>query len=836
MQPIFIAGSSIGLELDVKPFMLPDQAFQTLENAYVWRERIKKREGIQLLGRLRRKLTAQNLGNTDGAGNFTGNIVSILGLETTSEIELGSISITIGAQIFIESSPPDGTLTNGASGTGTINYVTGAITINTNPDAPAAAVIISFNYYPGLPVMGIIDREKSDINNEQTIFFDTKYAYVYSSSLPEGFEEYLPASATTWNAQDYNFFWGINYRGSTPDSRLLFVTNNVNDANNPMRYSNNVIWTTFAPAVSATDFMFQALILIPYYGRLVALNVTEGTAIGTAVTIANRCRFSQIGNPIQADSWRSDLFGKGGFIDAPTSEAIVSATFFKNTLIVGFERSTWQLRYVGEYGLPFIWERISSDFGCESTFSSVLFDQGVLQVGNRAITASTAINVSRIDEKIPDIVFTFHNEENGTSRVHGIRDFQKELVYWTYNESQVDNDDSDPLKDVNKFPNRVLVYNYRNNTFAIFRENVTCFGTFQTTKGILWERLDIFWDDPNVNWQDVTDQSLFPSIVSGNQEGYIHQFGYVLPDQESLTISAVDLTTTPIQLTVKNHNLETGEIIFISGMLFTDALGAPLTTNLNNTTYSVSIIDKDTIGLYYWETITEPHGYVSNFTFTPVTTAIYVGGGQIALYPKLDLQTKDFNPYQSIGKQFFLSNIDFLIDATPWSQVTVILNINSSDEVVANVGIGNKNIETSLTPNGLITFASQSNPCVITSNNHGLRNGDHIFIQNIQGMSALNNDDYIVTYINSSTFSIDVDSSGFDPYVGEGMWSQINQAFYVPGSEYSWHRFFATARGQYVNIEITYDDDLMNSVATHAQDFILNAISLQTRQAGKIIF
>lgn len=830
MQPIFIAGSSIGLELDVKPFLLPEQAFSVLRNAYTWRERVKKRDGLQLLGRLRRVLTAQVLGITDGAGNFSGNIVTILSLESTSQIELGSIKIYVGAQTFIEPTIPDGTLTNGAGGTGTINYATGDVTINTNPNLAGIAITSDFNYFPSLPVMGILNREKSSINNEQTIFFDTKYAYVY---VLTGFEEYLPATATTWNALDYNFFWGINYRGSTPDSRLLFVTNNINDANNPMRYSDNLTWTTFAPQLdSVPNFLFQALILIPYYGRLLALNVTEGTAIGTSINIGNRCRFSQIGNPIQADSWRSDLFGKGGFIDAPTSEAIVSATFFKNTLIVGFERSTWQLRYVGEYGLPFLWERISSDFGCESTFSAVLFDQGVLQVGDRAITSSTSINVQRIDEKIPDIVFSFHNEENGISRVYGIRDFQKELVYWTYNESN-DNDNSTL---VNKFPNTVLLYNYRNNTFSLFRENVTCFGTFQSSTGITWGRLDIFWNDPLVTWADLIDQSLFPSIVCGNQEGYIHYYGYTLPDERSMAITAVNLTTTPIQLTIRNHNLQNGEIIYITGMLFVDVFGVPLTTNLNDTIYSVSVIDADTIGLFFWDNMIDPHQYVNNFTFTPVTTATYIGGGELALFPKLDVQTKDFNPFQAMGYQLFISYIDFLMDASPNAQMSVKLIINSSQQVVGNVLVGNKNIETSLTANGLISNITNGISAIVTSANHGLRTGDTIVIYNVLGMTQINSNTYTVTYINSSNFSLNVNSTLFGVYSGEGIWSQVNPTFYTPGSEYFWHRFFATANGQFIRIEITYDDDLMNSLSTHQQDWILNAISLYVRKAGKNVF
>lgn len=746
LQPITIAGYQFGLQTNQKPFLIPDQAFITLENAYVWRERVKKREGLKLLGRLRRALTAQNLGNTDGAGNFSGNIISILSLESSSEIEQGSISITVGAQVFTEPATPNGTLTNGAGGTGTINYATGALTLDTNPNLAAIAVIIDFNYFPGLPCMGIWQREIVNANDEQTIFFDTKYAYIFSGG---GFQEFIPG--TTWSANDFNFFYCSNYRGSTPDIRLFFATNFICNTGNPIRYTDSATWTNFAPLVDATHTLFQARIIIPYYGRLLALNVFEGTTAGGyagAVNIYNRCRFSQIGDPTAVDAWRSDQFGKGGFIDAPTNESIVSATFFKNTLIVFFERSTWQLRYVGEYGLPFIWERISSDFGSDSTFSSVLFDEGILTVGDRAITKATATSEERIDLQIPDLVFGIKNEEHGPERVHGIRDFQRELVFWCY-------PDSNSLDEEvgQKFPNKTIVYNYRNNTYAIFRNNVTCYGTYQSTTGITWDSLDVFWDDYEVTWDSPITQAQFPSIVSGNQQGYVHYYGYTTQDEASLRIKDITIpasSSDPVQLTIIDHNLQDDDIIYLTGIMFT----SPLTTDLNNRIFLVEVIDANTVELYEWDFDAEQ--YISDYERLPASGSIYIGGGQAALFPLLNVVTKDFNPYQSQGMQLKLSYIDFLTDATFNAIFTVYLFLSSSQSVQGNLIIGNTQSE---------------------------------------------------TYLQS-------------PY-------------YLPESDYAWHRFFATSTGQYIRIQLTYDDDLMNSIVTHQQDWILNAMTLYIRPGSK---
>lgn len=834
LQPLYIAGSDSGLQTDKRPFLIPDKAYPIIENAYVFRDRVVKREGLRLTGRLRRSLTAEAAGNyTTIIGTNTFDIFTGLGLiatEPNAEVELGNltaITIAFGAPINQSLTNVSGTQTMVVVGAGPItsaiiNYSTGILTITSSAAVGPAAVLVTLAYYPRLPVMGIPERELSGINLEQSVFFDTKYAYV---KIGTQFQEFITTAPNTWAGDDTNFFWGTNFRGSTPESRLFFVTNFRSDTADPMRYTSGVVWVDFIPLVSATDSLFQAKILIPYYGRLVALNVWEGTTAGgagAAVNIFNRCRFSQIGDPVAADSWRSDIFGKGGFIDAPTNEAIMSARFFKNTLIVGFERSTWQLRYVGEYGLPFIWERISSDFGADSTFSTVLFDDGVLQVGDRAITSATSTNVSRIDEQIPDTVFTFRNDEDGKERVQGIRDFQRELVFWSY----VDPDFEVDTTDGNKFPNTVLVYNYRNGTYAKFRDSVTAFGQLQNlTSGTLWNSEEVLWGDEDVFWSDEQENAEFPFIVCGNQQGFIHEYGYKTPDDASLSIQAIDLTTTPITITSPSHNLENHEIIFITGTLFN-----PTDPGLNGFIYQVQYIDPDTFGLALWNG--------SNYAdVTSASLSTYQGGGTIALFPRLLIQTKDFNPYQDKGLQVKMSYVDFLFDSIDTSAVTCTVFVNSSLAVEANLLIGNRIADGSPVNFGFITDVALTNPCVITSSNHGLRTGDQINITNIMGTVELNGINFTVTYIDSITFSLDgIDATGYTAYIAEGIWQNLDSIYYLPGSVYAWHRFYSTCNGQFLRIQISYGDDLMNELSTHMSKWVMNAIALYVRTGGKQIF
>ena len=840
LTPNLIAGykQDSGLELDKKPFLLPSAAFQSLENAYVWRERVKKKKGNRILGRLSRVMTQQvieprvlgawsfNLfdsliaygsGTITGATNanpivittssshglvnnsvvyikdvtgmteinnqsyevtrITGTTFSIpvdgsafgvyggggtwqdsaYSLSFTNkvaeipELKPGSVEIHSGSITFFDNGTGQFT-SNTPGNSGTINYITGDISLISTGSSGTVAYA-NLTYYPNLPSMGIWQRELPETNAEQTIFWDTKYAYVF---LSEQFQEWIPF--TYWDSDNYNFFLATNYRGAEPSDRLFFETNFLLDANDPMRYANvdGTEWITFQPQVDSVNYIFTAAILIAYYGRLLALNVYEGATVNSAVNIQNRCRFSQIGSPISSTAWRSDQFGKGGFIDAPTNEAIISAQFFKNTLIVFFERSTWQLRYVGEYGLPFIWERISSDFGSESQFSTILFDDGVLAVGNRGIVSSSGINVNRIDQKIPDLVFTFQNNKQGTYRVHGTRDFEEELVFWSYADTQ-------QLRPAQPYPNRILVYNYKNGTWATNRDAVTCFGYFQPTEieAITWSNNQILWNNTNVFWGSVDLQSLTEFVVCGNNQGYIHYFhSNTTINDASMPIHGLQVDVVgALILTIPNHNLDDGDWILVEDLMFVSTADPTQTvsTSLNDVIFRIQYVTLNSVRLFFWNGT----NYINPFPFTPdLAEATYIGGGQAVLLNQMKIQTKDINPYMDQGLQLKMSYVDFLLDdSIIQSSTTITLIVNSSPSVSGNLIVGNQSLDQNLT-----------------------------------------------------------------------------QPYYVPSSQYAWHRFYATSYGQFISIQISYGDEFINTLDCHLADYILNAMTVFTRPGGKSIF
>ena len=186
-QQVLIGGyPGGGLTQDKKPALLANEAFSDLQNAYVFRDRTKKRDGEVPVGRLSRLFSNESLG-VSGASPWTFNIYAKLSIttETNAEIAEGTVNISIVgvATPFIDQG--NGILTNVTPGnSGTINYMSGSVTLITTAIAGSAATI-TFSYFPSLPVMGILRREVSTIGIDSTVFFDTVYAYQYVNGFQE---------------------------------------------------------------------------------------------------------------------------------------------------------------------------------------------------------------------------------------------------------------------------------------------------------------------------------------------------------------------------------------------------------------------------------------------------------------------------------------------------------------------------------------------------------------------------------------------------------------------------------------------------------------------------
>lgn len=680
-SPLFIGGNSTGLVQDRENFILPVDAYPTLENAFVWRERIKRKQGYQLLGRLRRVLASQAIGNANGAGSISGNLILILGLDLSSQFEPGSVVITDAGPVHTFTDNGLGVLVGSPSGSGTINYTTGAITI-TGATA-GAAITASFGYYPTLPVMGIRTRDLASINTEMTVFFDTRFAYNFTAG---GFVEFIPG--TTWTGTDSDFFWSTNYWVSLANIKIFWVTNFSGNLGDPIRYTNGIgsgtgAWVDFAPAVDPTNFLEQCLCLLPFRNRLIAFNTLEGPNLATATAFPQRIRWAAIGTPftvsaaipvsVNVNAWRDDIRGQGGYIDIPTSEDIITVGFVRDNLVIYCERSTWQLRYTGRSISPFQIEKVNTELGAGSTFSAVQFDTSLVGIGDKGIVQCNSVESERIDIKIPDLVMNhINNKNNGTKRVHGVRDFFNRLAYWTYPES--DNNGT--------YPDRRLVYNYENDSWAIFTDSLTTLGTYQPLSSRTWANptggnptTKLQWKEANFPWGNKPSAIL--SIVGGNQQGYVEYLDEQTTNDQSLTITAITgNTTTSTQITSPSHNLQTGAVVKIVNI----PTGTPFASSLNGQVFGIVVNSANTFLLNKYSSST---GQFSDPQLDDPGT--YVGYGEICVRDNFRVVSKKFN-FLEQGQNIQIGYIDILMETIEDGAITLKMYVDYDEDQPVNVG------------------------------------------------------------------------------------------------------------------------------------------------------
>ena len=948
-QPFLIANTRIGLERDMEPFLLPNDAYPDLEDCFMWRGRVKKRLGYTLLARLQRSTVTINSpsGNVtlstqaNGASYaladllndstiviFSGSSTTVRSQLPNAQIVPGSLNITVGAVTFADNG--SGILI-GTPGTnsGTINYITGALALSFSPGLGAPTnVVVNFSYYPSLPVMGLRSLEATTLNIFSLVGFDTIYSYIFNNSAGtfsnQNFYK-ISGVGFVWHGANYQQFWTTNYLGAmfaTNDvsgidesaisnitvaaSAVITVANganfkigddifvnqvtgmtqinglsgtvsnvavnnvtvNINSLTFTPYVSGGVLfnltrqigngvttgdgikwldqdlsgWVNFQPPINgsgtSTQYLQGTQIILPYKNRLLCLNTFEGTTTGTPTNFEQRARWSQNGtiyyaSPIpsnftggtDAQSWRDDVIGRGGFIDAPTLEAIVSAEFVKDTLIVFFERSSWQLRYTGNELLPFVWEKINTELGADSTFSLIPFDREVVGIGNVGIHACDSVNVARLDARIPDEVFAFQNENQGPQRVSGIRDYYHELVYWCV---PYIGDQPAPSQGLT-FPNKILVYNYVDKSYSFFNDSFTSFGYFQAANDLTWGNALTTWGESDFNWVSPQNQKQFPNVVGGNQQGFVEILMQEAGNQDSLYITAISFSSGFATITSPNHNLFSPQN-FPEADQYIRITTASGTINLAGVTYKIQeIVDANNFKIY-----------------SPNASGTFTGNGTITIVNNISILTKRFNPYISEGQQVRFGYLDLYLDRTDSGQITVNVFIDEDSSTPINF------TPPVYTPTVItnITKASSAVITVASSSNFAL--GNPIIVEDVEGMVEINGLSGIVTNISGNLITVNINSTNFTTYTAQGQIINLgkvtsNVVNTYPETTFQrspdvnlsnaklWKRIYIEDISQLFQIQLTLNDIQMRNDQIATSEIVLHGMILWFSKAGRLI-
>ncbi len=622
IQNFLIGPITKGLTKDSKPWSTPEDSFDSLVNAYQFRGRTVRRSGYKKLGRLTNGTPVMGLRTKL---DFSLNQQTLIAFDTTNAYEWDGTSFIALPSV----------MTTTWSGTDyqffwTTNYANAFWATNSKAGLHGVAIQTISNANPA--VVTTSSNHGFTTGQTVTIINVSGYEPIASSDPPINARTFVITvlTPTTFSI----VLNGALYNAYTSGGIALnsYVSQSGQDG---IRYygvlTNGTGWANYNPPVDPNNALAGALLIFPYRGYLVFLNTWEGNE-DDVFNYPNRARWTQIGTPyysepvpqdpniqgIDVETARDDLFGRGGASDAPTNEVIVAAGFIRDILVVFFERSTWRLRFVNNAQNPFVWERINIELGSDCTFSPIIFDKGIMAIGQRGIVMSDGNDTVRIDELLPDQVFDIAQSENGFERVHGIRTFKTKLNFWTMRSADATSE---------KFPDQVLVFNYDTRQWSIFDDSFTCFGYFYSTNtGYTWADLPKAWSEYNdVTWDSGISEQGFENIVAGNQQGYVLQLEFQGAGNEaSLAITAIAAGV----FTSANNNLRDGDWIELTGITgTTDSDGV----SLNGRRFKVAnpTLSANDFTLTEFEPINGGNASGTSYTYTVSYDTLLTGSCQI---------------------------------------------------------------------------------------------------------------------------------------------------------------------------------------------------------------
>ena len=362
----------------------------------------------------------------------------------------------------------------------------------------------------------------------------------------------------------------------------------------------------------------------------------------------------------------SDVSGFGGFITAGYSQPIAVAGYNQDVLIVGFTTRQTKLIYTGNDLLPFNFYIINSELGATATFSSIVLDRGLISLGDRGITITDQQSCSRIDLEIIDYVFEMDLINNGTQRITAQRDFVSEWVYFSFPYSDEEGADV-------PFPNQTLIYNYRDESWGLFKESYTTYGQFRRQSGFTWQTVGSIypsWNAWNSPWNASQSSLEQTEVIAGNQQGFVISRGGAEDDTTgecpSLTITSYNTSTMTVNS--PSHGLNTGDFVF-----FLNAIGL---TNFNSSPTATPP------SYIIWQvTVTDVNNFVisSNPQNPPIVpSGTYAGNGTITRLFLPLIQSKQFPTAWELGRKTRIGAQRYLLTTTPNAQITLLIYLSQN--------------------------------------------------------------------------------------------------------------------------------------------------------------
>lgn len=492
-EPHLVAPQKTGQDLSLDPWLIPQDAYESILDAYQYLGDIYKRDGSVWFDAVPHAIDG-------GAGHHYVNISAITTTISAQVTTYAAHGRTTGDWVRITGATGISGGPSPINGTRWIVTVTGADTLTLNNASAFSGAYTgngTLSFFPAqhsatyLPVVCIATYAERD-NTKTLLVLDTRRASFYDPTIqaltPIGYQDQFTGSAE-------NLFWWENYIPSNGGAATIYFTNNLD---------NIFYWNGTQQATGLTDFtplfdsgngyvVTKCLMIKGVSSRLVLFNTTEQTAAGD-ITFPTRVRWcSQGSDPTSAASpgpWEDVIPGPntGNDFDLTDSQYLITLGQIQGNIILASQVNTLGQPYAAIYQMypssdpvnAFVFNKIAQSRNVLSTFGTISLDREITFVGDNGLIVTDGNTVTRYDHKIPDFATSEMNQETFYS-CFGIRFDPLWQTWLVYTQNGQSNN------------SQVLIYNYMDQSWSIYRipnndsvsydptQGITCLGNWFNT-------------------------------------------------------------------------------------------------------------------------------------------------------------------------------------------------------------------------------------------------------------------------------------------------------------------------------------------------------------------
>lgn len=787
-QPYPIAKYSTGLDEELQPWLLPEDAFVRCFDAYLVRGVLRKRDGYSGLAN----------GERGGSAYCESRMVSELSsIAMTGAVDSANQTYTTTASetpirrgsFVVTSATPSQTVTDdgvggfSGDGTGTIDYDTGAVSVTFTSAPTAGSVTATYSWHPDEPVMGVMNYYTST-NIEQLFVANEKRVNLYNTTtnrldyvgrtgtitavttaspaqvtsashgLQTGDRVYIynvsPDSSNEINNQEFtvtkvdanNFTIGSAYTDTYSSGgtfQQIFSGDNKNfwswdnylsaDDNPRLIFTNNndniqIYDPTLTP--SFIDYVSDTgtSFAFPTIGGNAVLKLQARHVLGKQ----ERMLLFNVTATTSAGTFRYHnriwISGPGGMVDDYT-DTVNGAGFID--LDDGSEIMSVQEN--------------RDDIFIQTRLSTYLLKY----TGNDVVPFEPILIDGSVGSDAPFGSYTRFNTTWGSTRRkltvsdgYKVNKSDDKIEEYSYRDIDATNfdlcfagivEDDHQIYLLHPAPDetessRILAHNYEEDSWSVQRIGLSCMGQYQQGYDLTWADLSIY-----SNWEEL-------GARFNNWDAFAWMEGapYAVGGGHHGEVWKLNVTQS-------EDNPQKVRNMSLSGTSLT------VTTDWNNYAVGDYIYFSGVSGMV--ETNNQQYPITSitnNYTFVVSvpsgTYSSYTSGGTASKVIQMDVITKKYNPYLTSDKKVKCGWLYMYVDV---------------DEPFVT-----RNIE--------IADADQSDPCLITTlDEHNLQTGQYVRIFGVGGMTEINGFDYQITVVNSTSFTLNgIDAAGFTAYTSGG--------------------------------------------------------------------